>query len=209
MCCYIKKLYFIRHGQTNHNTQRVFQADDVGLNDEGIRQSEEAAKKLAGSIDAVLSSRLERALQTAGIVASAAGCPLVSLDILKEFRNPPAIRGKSYDDLEASRLYERWVGDLMSRQSSVVEGAENYLDLTLRARELLNTLSKRQEDRLAVVTHSELLRAVIAVVILGDGLTPEYVKLFSDAVKIGNGAVIQVQVEYDGPAAGYRLLLNG
>ena len=53
--------YFIRHGQTDHNTQRVLQADDVGLNDKGRCQSELAAKKLADSIEVVLSSNLERA----------------------------------------------------------------------------------------------------------------------------------------------------
>ena len=64
-------IYIIRHGQTELNSRKVLQGrSDHPLNERGIAQAEEAAEKLKSvSFDAVYSSPLIRAIQTARIVA--------------------------------------------------------------------------------------------------------------------------------------------
>ncbi|MBR4555296.1 MAG: histidine phosphatase family protein [Ruminococcus sp.] len=64
-------IYIIRHGRTELNKANVLQGrSDHPLNDEGIRQVEEAAKLLESiDFDYVYSSPLIRAVQTARIVA--------------------------------------------------------------------------------------------------------------------------------------------
>lgn len=64
-------IYIIRHGRTELNKANVLQwRSNYPLNDEGIRQAEEAAKMLESiEFDYVYSSPLIRAVQTAEIVA--------------------------------------------------------------------------------------------------------------------------------------------
>lgn len=64
-------IFIIRHGKTELNKANVLQGrSNYPLNDEGIRQAEEAAKMLESiDFDYVYSSPLIRAVQTAEIVA--------------------------------------------------------------------------------------------------------------------------------------------
>ena len=66
-------LYFIRHGQTDMNTQMRMQGrSEHPLNETGIAQAAEAAERFEGmgvKIDKVYSSPLSRAVHTAEIIA--------------------------------------------------------------------------------------------------------------------------------------------
>lgn len=69
-------LYIIRHGKTEMNAKMLMQGrSDHPLNETGIRQAEEAAKRFADmevKIEKVYSSPLERAVRTAKIIAPSA-----------------------------------------------------------------------------------------------------------------------------------------
>ncbi len=88
-------LYIIRHGQTQQNKKQVLQGrSNFPLNDTGRAQAENAGRRLAElgiSFDAVYSSPLIRAVQTAEIVAAggtgqtaeivaAGGAPAITTD---------------------------------------------------------------------------------------------------------------------------------
>ena len=82
-----KSFYLFRHGQTDMNLARRWQGRliDAPLNPTGIRQAEtlaDAVKPLR--IQAVFSSPLLRAVQTAKIVVAAIGAPLFIDDGLIE-----------------------------------------------------------------------------------------------------------------------------
>ena len=67
------RIYIIRHGQTDLNRKHILQGRvDEPLNEDGIRQAREAAellKQLDITIDSAWSSPLQRAMDTAMIVA--------------------------------------------------------------------------------------------------------------------------------------------
>ncbi|MBP2372234.1 histidine phosphatase family protein [Paeniglutamicibacter psychrophenolicus] len=79
------KLGFIRHGQTNWNAEgRLQGSSDIPLNDVGRQQARDAVAVLgAGTWDAIVSSPLSRARETAEIIAAGLGIEL----------------GRSYDEL--------------------------------------------------------------------------------------------------------------
>ena len=68
------KIYLIRHGQTDLNKEhRVQGRKGLPLNEEGKRQAQSLAEKLAGvEFDEIFSSPQERAVQTAEIVTGKA-----------------------------------------------------------------------------------------------------------------------------------------
>lgn len=72
------ELILIRHGLTDWNVEGRYQGQsDVPLNEQGRDQARHLATKLAArQIDAIFSSDLARARQTAEILAEATGAPL-------------------------------------------------------------------------------------------------------------------------------------
>ena len=82
-----RPFYFLRHGQTGWNLQRLAQGTaDVALNDSGLKEAGKAADRLRdiGRIDVIVSSPLQRALQTATIVAKALDLPVQTDDVFAE-----------------------------------------------------------------------------------------------------------------------------
>lgn len=71
-------IYFARHGQTQWNKEnRMCGRKDIQLNELGKLQAERLAEKLSGEkIDLIISSPMQRALQTSKIVAKSCGCEI-------------------------------------------------------------------------------------------------------------------------------------
>ncbi|GAA0605076.1 bifunctional RNase H/acid phosphatase [Kribbella sandramycini] len=72
------QLIFLRHGETPHTTEKRFSGsggDDPSLNDNGCAQAEAAAQFLArrGGIDAIVTSPMRRARETAATVGAQLG----------------------------------------------------------------------------------------------------------------------------------------
>src|SRR5512133_1433936 len=80
------ELLLVRHGETNWNRERRFQGHaDPPLNDAGREQARELAETLAGEgIDAIYTSDLQRARETAEILAARFGSEVVALRELRE-----------------------------------------------------------------------------------------------------------------------------
>ncbi len=91
-----------RHGQTTYNAERRFQGQaDVPLNDAGREQATRAAPYLAAmKPDAIFSSDLSRATETADILARLTGLP-VQLDKDLRERGGGSWEGKTADEIRA------------------------------------------------------------------------------------------------------------
>lgn len=77
--------YFLRHGQTECNARRIFQAIDEPLNPTGLEQAERAADLLAGeTLSSIICSDAHRAHHTARIVAARHGLEPVGSATLRE-----------------------------------------------------------------------------------------------------------------------------
>jgi probable phosphoglycerate mutase len=98
----VTRLVVVRHGETAWNADARIQGHtDIGLNDTGRWQAAQMAAALAGeAIDAVYSSDLARALDTARALATATGAPLVADAGLRE-RAFGIFEGLSFAEIEA------------------------------------------------------------------------------------------------------------
>ena len=99
----ITKLILIRHGETAWNAERRLQGHiDIGLNEQGLRQARALGQALADTeLDAVISSDLQRAAQTAAAIASGRGMQVPQDPALRE-RCYGRFEGLLYADIAAA-----------------------------------------------------------------------------------------------------------
>jgi probable phosphoglycerate mutase len=149
---------FIRHGETDWNRQGRFQGQiDVPLNDTGHAQAERLALRLAAErVDALLTSDLQRARQTAAPLAAAWGIAPVALAGLRE-QNFGVLEGLDVPTIQA-RHPLLWQGWLEQHGDFAAPGAESQRQFHARVMQAVSELAAAAAgQRLAVVTHGGVL----------------------------------------------------
>jgi broad specificity phosphatase PhoE len=155
------ELLLVRHGETDWNAERRFQGHaDPPLNDVGRAQARRLADDLAGEhIDAVYTSDLARARETATIVAERLGTPVVPLSELRE------IDVGDWQGLTWPEVEERYPEGVRAWHESGHgwEGGETYQQLGERILAVLRRIAAEHADeRVVVVGHGGTVRAIRA-----------------------------------------------
>ena len=133
----------------------------IHLNEEGRRQALALGTTLRDfSIEAVYSSPMDRARETAEAIASGTRAPLIEYEFNEiDFGE---WTGLSFDEL--GRRYE-WVAFNHHRSRSPIPGGEWMLNVQMRACRALRRVHRTHGDgTVAVVSHADVLRALIAKV---------------------------------------------
>jgi 2,3-bisphosphoglycerate-dependent phosphoglycerate mutase len=95
-------ILLVRHGETDGNAARILQRADVPLNERGVRQAEQLARRLfAHGFVRIVSSDLLRARMTAAPLAALSGIAIEESPLLQE-RNFGDLRGMPYAELRES-----------------------------------------------------------------------------------------------------------
>jgi len=184
-----KTVYFVRHGESEHNAAPIFQSSDSRLSKQGAAQALTVADRLANvTFEALISSTYPRAQQTAQAIADRTGHTLTTSDLFVERKKPSSIEGRPYADKVATETYTDYIQTVYNSGRQVGD-AENYDDLVGRADKALDYLLKRPETSMVVVTHGWFLRVIIARVLLGEQLTGTLLQRFEELVSIGNTSI--------------------
>lgn len=157
-------IYFVRHGENPANITREFSYKkvDYPLTSKGVAQARQTAEYFRGQpIDAVYSSPLKRARETADHIAAALGLPVV---IMEEFREinvgdlegqPPTAAAWALHD----GILEEWE---RGRLDTTFPGGEDYLTVLARAKAGIRAaVEGRPEERIVVVAHGGILKAAV------------------------------------------------
>ncbi len=111
------RLILVRHGTTDWNQQRRVQGlSNLGLNETGKRQAEALAQALKNErVDAIYTSPLRRAQETAHAISRFHQVEVVTLDGLKEL-DVGEVDGMTYDDMKIyhSEFFTKWMADFTS-----------------------------------------------------------------------------------------------
>ena len=111
------RLILARDGQTDWNLQRRVQGlSNLGLNETGRRQAEALAQSLKGvKVDAIYTSPLRRAQETARAISRFHQVEVVILDGLKEL-DVGEVDGMTYEEmsLHHSEFFTKWMADFTS-----------------------------------------------------------------------------------------------
>ncbi|MDE5572059.1 MAG: histidine phosphatase family protein [Prevotella sp.] len=143
-------IFLVRHGETVDNARQIMQGQTQGcLNEKGREQARLVAKRLAGeSLNAVVASDLQRAIQTAELLAEPHHLPVVTTPLLRE-RDWGGFTGRYIPDLKD----EVWPDDVESEEA-----------LLLRARAfLLYIMATYPGGRVVAVGHGIINKAILAV----------------------------------------------
>lgn len=117
-------LYLVRHGETEDNVRQIMQGQTQGeLTEHGREQARQVADRLASKpIDTIVSSDLQRAIQTAEIIAEPHRLPINQTTLLRE-RDWGGFTGRFIPDLKD----EVWPEDIESLDC-LLERAQRFLD---------------------------------------------------------------------------------
>lgn len=160
-----ERVFLVRHGETEWNGQGRRQGQlDSPLTRRGEQQADAVGQRLRPcSIDAVLSSPLGRAHQTALIIAGHLGHRVETLDALAELHHGE-LAGLSNEQIEA-----RHPGLLREREQDKYQWrfpkGESYQDAAGRARDALQHLADAGYVRPLLVTHEMIGRLLLAALL--------------------------------------------
>lgn len=165
----MKRIYLIRHGQTDWNLARRYQGHtDIDLNTTGIRQARLCAKRLAKEkIDKAYSSDSLRAINFARIALE--GRAIEKLSALREM-NFGIWEGLTYEESmrEFPDIYSRWINDPYSIAVPEGETFEIFTKRVLNAFE--HIVFTNGDKTIAVFTHSGPIRIMLNQYLKSDNM---------------------------------------
>jgi alpha-ribazole phosphatase len=156
------ELILIRHGQTDWNVEGRYQGQaDVPLNRQGLEQARKVAAALAQEkIDAIYSSDLARARQTAEIIQQATGAPLHIEPRLREI-SQGLWEGMLFSEIKA-RDPQRHARRKVDPLNTAPPGGETVGQVRQRVLAAVREILRRHpEQRVALVSHGLALAILI------------------------------------------------
>lgn len=159
------KLLFVRHGETLHNRRRIFQGQSgEGLSDVGRQQAALLAARLAGLTgvrwDALVTSDLERARETAAILGEPLGLAPEPDAGLREVALG-AWEGLHEDDV-AARFPAEW--EAWRRGDDIPRGGgERLAEVSARMADATGRIAARHAGgAVLIVSHGAAIKSLVA-----------------------------------------------
>lgn len=169
---------FVRHGVTAWNKEgRAQGSSNIPLDEEGVETAKKLAVRLADEEwDAIFTSPLTRARQTADLIASESGIEVVEDERLRE-RSGGLIEGTTEPERQ-----QKW-GPQWRELDLQFETAENVV---ARGLEFVNEqVQKNPNQRLIVVSHGSFIKRIIVALMEDDSYT----------IKIDNTSLTIINIE--------------
>ena len=164
----IRELFIFRHGQTDWNAAGRFQGHiDVPMNDTGREQARALIEPLSGAdLQAILSSDLQRAAETARIVAEGlGGVPVFKTPGLRE-ANLGSAQGLTRDEIVArfgEERISRWASSLPTDADVAYDGGESGGEVMRRVFESIEhfIFGNPRFRRIGISTHGGVVRRMM------------------------------------------------
>jgi probable phosphoglycerate mutase len=153
-------LLLIRHAACDHVGRRLAgRAPGVRLNAQGRRQAQALAGALTAlAVEAVYSGPLERARETAAILADGLGRPLEPANGLDEL-DYGDWTGRTLESLTDDPVWRAFNG---SRSTTRIPGGETMGEVVARARVEVERLRRAHPDGMvAAVSHGDVIRGLV------------------------------------------------
>lgn len=154
-------VFLIRHGVTEwHRQGRLLGRRDVPLSDEGIEQARATAALFGDlTISDLIASPLQRALQTAEIIAERFDLDVARDPRLADF-DVGKWAGQTYEEVVATPEYQRYLANPDTRE---IPGGENLEEVRQRAVAALEQAlaDSPSGEAIALVSHAGVIRVLL------------------------------------------------
>lgn len=160
------RLFIFRHGETDWNAEQRFQGHlDIPLNDRGRAQARRLVPQLRRQgIEAILSSDLSRALETASIVASELGIGIHQDPDIREAHLGEA-QGHTREEIVAKfgeEIARRWGSSHLSDADVAYPGGESGSTVLERCFGAMERFMRAHSYRnVGVATHGGVIRRIM------------------------------------------------
>lgn len=192
-----KFFHFVRHaeGEANVSERRI--GRDTPLTGRGQLQANLLArccKSLA--IDAILTSPVQRAAETALIVGSVCGVEPVVCDLLRERKRPSELDGAVKRSARAMRV-NRTVRENFHIPGWRFSNEENFDDLKERAHAALRHLDAHGGKAILAITHGIIMRILVACILHGEALTGKECENFIRGLRMEKTGLVTISVDFN------------
>ncbi|HJT68364.1 MAG TPA: histidine phosphatase family protein [Pyrinomonadaceae bacterium] len=156
--------YLVRHGSCDGLGKTIWgRTKGICLNEQGRAETQQLARRFADvKLDALYSSPLERARETADALARVAQLEIQQNDAFNEI-DFGEWSGKSFEELARD---ERWQRFNSQRSMATIPGGESFIDSQTRAVNELEKLRQQHgEAHVAIVSHADVIKAVVGYVV--------------------------------------------
>lgn len=160
------ELFLVRHGETELNEKGVYCGwTDCGLSSKGVMQAEDLAEILRDiRFDAVISSSLSRAVETAVIVSGCTADSIVKDDRLREL-NFGDWEGMNHREVmeKHKEAWEKWSCDW---ENAAPPKGESFSQMLSRVKSCIEDILKEYKGKkVLIVSHQGVMR-IIPVILL-------------------------------------------
>lgn len=154
----MKTVYLVRHGKTDGNKLKIFQSPEAELSTEGIAGAQAVAERCVGlNAEALLSSSMKRALQTAEQIKTVTGLDIEASDLFCERTMASSMVGKQKES-EEGEVYMAEYNKNFTDPGWRYEDTENFHDISKRIEGAVEMIENHPKDILVIVSHSTFLR---------------------------------------------------
>ena len=188
----MKRVYLVRHGQTEGNVGRYFQDEHTVLTEKGHGQAMTTGERLTHvELGALVASPMKRAQQTAEHVSDALGIPVETCDDFHECLQPVHIRGLSKDDGEGLEFNKKYL-EYYQRDEVFAEGFENFNLVTQRARRCAEFIKSHKAENMVIVSHCAFIHSFASFLLLQEeSCMKEGVILAGSLDKMSNASITE------------------
>jgi broad specificity phosphatase PhoE len=155
------KLILARHGETEWNIEKIYRGrTDVSLDEVGIKQAELLGRYLSNwELEAIYSSPLKRALDTANIIARYQKVGVHVAEGLIDFNYG---EWQSLSEQEVKRLYPTIHNEWLNNPHKVkMPGGESLEHVRRRAIEVVDDILSKYQGNVVLVSHRVVNKVLI------------------------------------------------
>jgi broad specificity phosphatase PhoE len=167
----MKKIYFVRHGESEGNAARIHQNKETPLSEIGMSQAKIVALRFSKiQVSKIIASPFKRAQQTAQAIADKNDLEIETSVLFSERRGPSQLIGLSQLSQQSKEIRANLQANILNDEGEWRHSdEENAAEFAKRAQEALDFLSRRPEENLVVVCHALILRMIFTKILNPNG----------------------------------------
>lgn len=167
----MKKVYFVRHGESEGNASKTHQSKETPLSEIGQSQAKIVALRFSKiQVSRIIASTYLRARQTAQAIANRNNLEVEINELFAERRGPSELIGISQLSEKSKNIRGELHTHILDQDGNWRHSDEETArEFAQRAEKALDFLKQRPEENLAVVCHALILRMIFTKILNPNG----------------------------------------